>query len=183
MPVLPSYRNQSLDLHNKSIDWFLYEGNTGTYWVKQINTVLEANTYIFPANSGVLAQKKLFRKPIPDLFLFFPRSFGISLTSFKSAYPGQYIGALGKGLYWYFISLFPLWFTCASSKVPTSCILGSDTLQILVESFIFVLTAWHSQFFASESIWIWVQKNLFGLLYQLRSTLHKNELFHQGFLQ
>ena len=26
MPVLPSYRNQS-------IDWFLYEGNTGIYWV------------------------------------------------------------------------------------------------------------------------------------------------------
>ena len=24
MPVLPSYRNQ----HSKSIDWFLYEGNT-----------------------------------------------------------------------------------------------------------------------------------------------------------
>ena len=27
MPVLPSYRNQSIDLHNKSIDWFLYEDN------------------------------------------------------------------------------------------------------------------------------------------------------------
>ena len=29
MPVLYSYRNQSIDLHRKSIDWFLYEGNTG----------------------------------------------------------------------------------------------------------------------------------------------------------
>ena len=28
--VLPSYRNQSIDLLCKSIDWFLYEGNTGT---------------------------------------------------------------------------------------------------------------------------------------------------------
>ena len=28
--VLPSYRIQSVDLHSKSIDWFLYEGNTGT---------------------------------------------------------------------------------------------------------------------------------------------------------
>ena len=27
---VPSYRNQSIDLHSKSIDWFLYEGNTGT---------------------------------------------------------------------------------------------------------------------------------------------------------
>ena len=33
--MLPSYRNQSIDLHSKSIDWFLYEGNTGTQWVKR----------------------------------------------------------------------------------------------------------------------------------------------------
>ena len=36
MPVLPSYRNQSVDLQGKSIDWFLYEGNTGIYWVNSI---------------------------------------------------------------------------------------------------------------------------------------------------
>ena len=30
VPVLPSYRNQSTDLHSKSIDRFPYEGNTGT---------------------------------------------------------------------------------------------------------------------------------------------------------
>ena len=29
MSVLPSYINQSVDLNSKSIDWFLYEGNTG----------------------------------------------------------------------------------------------------------------------------------------------------------
>ena len=29
VPVLPSYRNQSIDLLCKSIDWFLYEGSTG----------------------------------------------------------------------------------------------------------------------------------------------------------
>ena len=29
MPVLHSYRNKSIDLESKSIDWFLYEGNTG----------------------------------------------------------------------------------------------------------------------------------------------------------
>ena len=29
MPVLPSYRNQSIDLLCKPIDWFLYEGSTG----------------------------------------------------------------------------------------------------------------------------------------------------------
>ena len=35
MPVLPSYVNQSTDLLCKSIDWFLYEGNTGTYGIKK----------------------------------------------------------------------------------------------------------------------------------------------------
>ena len=29
MSVLPLYRNQSIDLHSKSIGWFLYECNTG----------------------------------------------------------------------------------------------------------------------------------------------------------
>ena len=27
MPKLPTYRNQSIDLQSKSIDWFLYDGN------------------------------------------------------------------------------------------------------------------------------------------------------------
>ena len=34
MPVLLSYRNQSIGLLCKSTDWFLYEGNTCIYWVK-----------------------------------------------------------------------------------------------------------------------------------------------------
>ena len=38
MPALPSSRNQSIDLHSKSIDWFPYEGKTGILWVKQKNT-------------------------------------------------------------------------------------------------------------------------------------------------
>ena len=36
MTVLPSYRNQSIDLHRKSIDWFLYEGGTGIKWVNSV---------------------------------------------------------------------------------------------------------------------------------------------------
>ena len=31
--MLPSYWNQSTDLQSKSIDWFLYEGNSITSWV------------------------------------------------------------------------------------------------------------------------------------------------------
>ena len=30
VPVLPSLRNQSTDFPSKSLDWFLYEGNTRT---------------------------------------------------------------------------------------------------------------------------------------------------------
>ena len=30
------HRNQAIDLLCKSIDWFLYEGNTGIWWVNQI---------------------------------------------------------------------------------------------------------------------------------------------------
>ena len=37
IPVLPSNRNQSFDLHSKSVDRFLYESNTGTKWVKQVS--------------------------------------------------------------------------------------------------------------------------------------------------
>ena len=31
-PILPSYRNQSIDLEFKSIDWFLYKCNIGLIW-------------------------------------------------------------------------------------------------------------------------------------------------------
>ena len=34
--MLPSYRNQSIDLLWKSIDLFLYEDNTGSEWINQI---------------------------------------------------------------------------------------------------------------------------------------------------
>ena len=38
MPVLPWYRNQSIVLDSKSIDWFLYEGNAGIEWVNKSNS-------------------------------------------------------------------------------------------------------------------------------------------------
>ena len=34
--MLHSYRNQSIDLQCKSIEWFLFENNTGVIWVKEI---------------------------------------------------------------------------------------------------------------------------------------------------
>ena len=33
-PMSHVYRNQSIDLHSKSIDWFLYESKIGLIWVK-----------------------------------------------------------------------------------------------------------------------------------------------------
>ena len=33
--MFPSYRNQSVDLQSKSIDWLLYDGNIGRYRVKK----------------------------------------------------------------------------------------------------------------------------------------------------
>ena len=44
MPKLPSYRDQSIDLPCKSIDWFLYDGNFGFLWVKLISVVPATNT-------------------------------------------------------------------------------------------------------------------------------------------
>ena len=37
-PVLSLYRNQSTDLWRKSMEWFLYNGNTGLDWNKLIKT-------------------------------------------------------------------------------------------------------------------------------------------------
>ena len=41
MPVLPSYRNQSIDLDSKSIDWFLFEGN-----IVEISQKQQESTYV-----------------------------------------------------------------------------------------------------------------------------------------
>ena len=49
MPVLPSDRNQSIDLLCKSINWFLYEGKTGTSWVNGI-TLLLPSLFVYAGN-------------------------------------------------------------------------------------------------------------------------------------
>ena len=41
MPLLPSFKSQSTDLHSKSIDWFLYESNTGTQWVNHYESLFQ----------------------------------------------------------------------------------------------------------------------------------------------
>ena len=63
MPVLHSYRNQLIDLHSKSIDWFLYEGSTSTSWVKETfipSTIIEWNK--LDSNIHCSPSNKLFRK-------------------------------------------------------------------------------------------------------------------------
>ena len=41
-------KNQSIVLHSKSIDWFLHEGNTGIYWVKNIMKAYFSNVVRYP---------------------------------------------------------------------------------------------------------------------------------------
>ena len=36
MPKLSPYRNQSIDLQSKSIDWFLYDDNVVVEWVNNV---------------------------------------------------------------------------------------------------------------------------------------------------
>ena len=63
MPVFPPYRNQSIDLLCKSIDWFLYESNTGILpksrkpckIVQEQNTLISAILYYL-----IAAAKNLF---------------------------------------------------------------------------------------------------------------------------
>ena len=58
MSVLPSYRNQSIDLHSKSIDWFLYGGSTA-----------------FNGLSGIRRLRKTILSILPDLeFYFYPNA-------------------------------------------------------------------------------------------------------------
>ena len=61
--MLHSYRNQLIDLHSKSIDWFLYEGSTSTSWVKETfipSTIIEWNK--LDSNIHCSPSNKLFRK-------------------------------------------------------------------------------------------------------------------------
>ena len=45
MPMFPSYRNQSIDLQWKSIDWFLYEGNIGMKNIKHQSITVMSQQY------------------------------------------------------------------------------------------------------------------------------------------
>ena len=45
MPFLPSYRNQSIDLHSKSIDWFVFEGNIGKMFQKKRKAPVPKSLY------------------------------------------------------------------------------------------------------------------------------------------
>ena len=61
----PSYRNQSIDLLCKSIDWFLYEGKTGTQWVKCKGTPGK----IEPSPQFFAEEKLTFQRPISTTIL------------------------------------------------------------------------------------------------------------------
>ena len=74
--LLPSYRNQlSIDLLCKSIDWFLYTGNTGIEWVNMVILLFKCeNVFVIIFSLGrwnpplslfsvcILQIKKYFKK-------------------------------------------------------------------------------------------------------------------------
>ena len=47
---MPSYKNQSIDMHIKSVDWFIYDGNFGFSWV---NHAFNLKCWPYP-NYGIL---------------------------------------------------------------------------------------------------------------------------------
>ena len=53
-PKLPSYRNQSIDLQGKSIDWFLYDGNFSVQRVKHADNFpkMFVEQFIFGETAG-----------------------------------------------------------------------------------------------------------------------------------
>ena len=66
------HRNQSTDLRSKSIDWFLYDGNFGRWWVSEVLFHWQCRTslgYLEP-NHGRFAQPNL----IASLILNWPIS-------------------------------------------------------------------------------------------------------------
>ena len=66
MPVLPSYRNKSINLHRKSVDWFLYEGNTGTQWVKLIECLLVS--FLISCTFYLSSVLNVIRMSMPTVF-------------------------------------------------------------------------------------------------------------------
>ena len=62
MPVLSSYRNQSIYLHSKTIGRFLYEGNTDIEWVNVNNWIFwEQLQFLRPIMTASKSGKKINR--------------------------------------------------------------------------------------------------------------------------
>ena len=61
MLMLPTYRNQSINLHSKSVDRFLYEGNTGLNVNSLLSKIKEMHCIAKLANATVtgLSETKL----------------------------------------------------------------------------------------------------------------------------
>ena len=74
--MMPSYRNQSTDLLCKSIDCFLYEGNTGTWWVNPIghstiNCPLSSPYEMPSATESSLYSSRWTKKWLHELYSYF----------------------------------------------------------------------------------------------------------------
>ena len=64
MPVLPSYKNQSIDLHSKSIDWFLHRAALALNGLNQ--SIRERKTIQMDKNSFIINIKTNLYEDIPN---------------------------------------------------------------------------------------------------------------------
>ena len=64
MPVLLSYKNQSIDLHSKSIDWFLHRAALALNGLNQ--SIRERKTIQMDKNSFIINIKTNLYEDIPN---------------------------------------------------------------------------------------------------------------------
>ena len=64
MPVLLSYKNQSIDLHSKSIDWFLHRAALALNGLNQ--SIRERKTIQMDENSFIINIKTNLYEDIPN---------------------------------------------------------------------------------------------------------------------
>ena len=102
MPVLPLYRNQSINLHSNSIEWFLYKGSTGIWWVKSF--------FVFGPMVKGKGAMKYFLSICPFFWVFSSEFFDLFLViSLSPQLKLDEAELLGKKCSWVFGQQGPKW--------------------------------------------------------------------------
>ena len=78
--MLPSYRNQSIDLLCKSINWFLYGCNASIEWVNEHHSHMLLLLYLYFQRYGMFLRLRLTPKAFQLPFQFFFSLFFLLVT-------------------------------------------------------------------------------------------------------